>query len=185
MPSPLHLALALDGAGWHPAACRLEAARPTELLKAGYWADVVGEAEKGLVDFVTIEDSLGLQSSDLGGSDKRTDRVRGRLDAVLVATSVAPRTTNIGLVPSVVATHTEPFHISKAAQLADLVLEWRQAGLSGSRLRPGTVPQDLEAVTRALVPELQARGVSRRSYQAATLRGLLGMPRPVNRHVAA
>ena len=28
-----------------------------------YWADLVAEAERGLLDFVTIEDSLGLQSS--------------------------------------------------------------------------------------------------------------------------
>ena len=71
------------------------------------------------------------------------------------------------------------------AELADLLQEWRQTGLSGFRLRPGTVPHDLEAITRGLVPELQARGVFRRSYEAATLRGLLGMPRPVNRYVHA
>ena len=69
---------------------------------------------EGLVDFVTIEDALGLQSSDLTGTDDRRDQVRGRLDAVLVAAAVAPRTSNVGLVPSVVVTHTEPFHISKA-----------------------------------------------------------------------
>ena len=71
------------------------------------------------------------------------------------------------------------------AQLANLLQEWRQTGLSGFRLRPGTVPHDLEAITRGLVPELQARGVFRRSYEAATLRGLLGMSRPVNRYVDA
>ena len=388
----MHLALALDGAGWHPAA------RPTELLKARYWADLVREAEKGLVDFVTIEDSLGMQSSPLTGADDRTDQVRGRLDAVLVAAAVAPLTSRLGLVPTVVATHTEPFHISKAiatldyaslgragvrvrvsargddaslferrqpiswdpasiagqsapaalgelfeeaadyievvrrlwdsweddaeirdaasgrfidrsrlhyigfegrwfsvkgpsitprppqgqpivsalahnwagyeligraadvgyvtplaaedaramveavrseqeasgrageilsvfadlavfldldpavavgrkasldelageewksdalvfmgspSDLADLLQEWQAAGLSGFRLRPGTVPQDLEAITRGLVPELQARGVFRRSYESATLRGLLGMTRPANRYAPA
>jgi alkanesulfonate monooxygenase SsuD/methylene tetrahydromethanopterin reductase-like flavin-dependent oxidoreductase (luciferase family) len=71
------------------------------------------------------------------------------------------------------------------AQLADLVQEWRDGGLSGFRLRPGTVPDDLEAITRGLVPELQARGLFRRAYEAGTLRGLLGMPRPVNRYAAA
>ena len=55
----LHLAVALDGAGWHPAAWREPDARPRDLLTAGYWADLVQEAERGLLDLVTIEDALG------------------------------------------------------------------------------------------------------------------------------
>src|SRR5450432_2933051 len=87
---PLHLAVALDGAGWHPAAWREPGARPAELLSARYWADVIGEAEHGLLDFVTIEDSLGMQSARYAEPDPRTDQVRGRLDAVLIAARVAP-----------------------------------------------------------------------------------------------
>ena len=63
--SDLHLAVALDGTGWHPASWREPGARPRELLTAGYWVDLVSEAERGLLDLVTIEDSLGLQSSNL------------------------------------------------------------------------------------------------------------------------
>jgi alkanesulfonate monooxygenase SsuD/methylene tetrahydromethanopterin reductase-like flavin-dependent oxidoreductase (luciferase family) len=397
-PNPLHLAVALDGAGWHPAAWREPAARPTELLDARYWVDVVQEAERGLLDFVTIEDSLGLQSSKYTELDNRVDQVRGRLDAVLIAARVAPVTTNIGLVPTVIATHTEPFHISKAiatldyastgragvriqvsaraheaalfgrrsfpplrfedygtpagqaltnerfdeaadyvevvrrlwdsweddaeirdaatgrfidrnklhyidftgphfsvkgpsitprppqgqpivtalghatipyrfgarstdvlyvtphdaanaaaivaevrdeqvaagrqdeplhvfgdlvvfldrdasaarsrkarldelagqpltsdaeifvgtpAQLADLLQEWQQAGLTGFRLRPGTIPHDLAAISHDLVPELQRRTVFRREYESSTLRGLLGLRRPANRYATA
>jgi alkanesulfonate monooxygenase SsuD/methylene tetrahydromethanopterin reductase-like flavin-dependent oxidoreductase (luciferase family) len=69
-----------------------------------------------------------------------------------------------------------------AEQLADLLLEWQQAGLSGFRLRPGAIRHDLEQVTRALVPELQRRGAFRRAYEAETLRGLLGFARPANRY---
>lgn len=127
-PSPLHLAVALDGAGWHPAAWREPAARPRDLLTAAYWTDLVTEAERGLLDFVTIEDALGLQSSSLAGPDGRTDQVRGRLDAVLIAARVAPLTGHIGVVPTVVATHTEPFHISKAIATLDYVSTGR-AGL--------------------------------------------------------
>ncbi|MCM3922223.1 LLM class flavin-dependent oxidoreductase [Frankia sp. AiPs1] len=395
---PLHLALALDGAGWHPAAWREPRARTAELLDARYWTDLVQEAERGLLDFVTIEDSLGLQSDRFDGPDARTDRVRGRLDAVLIAARVAPLTSRIGLVPSIVAGHTEPFHIAKAiatldyvssgrggvrvragsggaeaalfgrraipgiavadlarpetvalitelfdeaadyvevvrrlwdsweddaeirdvatgrfvdrdklhyidfegrwfsvrgpsivprppqgqppvtvlghatvpyrlgarqgdvvyvtprdaddarriveeiraeqaaagrgdetvhvfaelvvhladsaaqaadnrarlddwagaahvsdalvvagtpAELADLLLDWQPAGLSGFRLRPAAIPHDLEGVTRGLVGELQSRGAFRTAYEAATLRGLLGLPRPANRYAAA
>ncbi|QNA70908.1 LLM class flavin-dependent oxidoreductase [Streptomyces sp. So13.3] len=393
--SPQHLAVALDGAGWHPAAWRAPQARPRDLLTAGYWADLVTEAERGLLDFVTFEDALGLQSSRFTEPDDRTDQVRGRLDAVLIAARVAPLTRHIGLVPTVVTTHTEPFHISKAiatldyvstgraglrvqvsarqseaahfgrrtfpplriedldtpevreltaelfeeaadhveavrrlwdsweddaeirdtstgrfvdrdklhyvdfegrhfsvkgpsitprppqgqpvvtalahqsvpfqlvgrsadigyvtphdpgharaisdeiraaqaaagrsdeplhifgdlvvfldddaaaaadrkarlddlagypytsdakiftgspAQLADLLLQWQQAGLSGFRLRPGVIGHDLPAITRGLVPELQRRGAFRRVYEADTLRGLLGLSRPANRY---
>ncbi|MPY32616.1 LLM class flavin-dependent oxidoreductase [Streptomyces adustus] len=127
-PSPLHLAVALDGAGWHPAAWREPVARPHELLTAAYWTDLVTEAERGLLDFVTIEDSLGLQSSSATEPDDRTDQVRGRLDAVLIAARVAPLTRHIGVVPTVVATHTEPFHISKAIATLDYVSSGR-AGL--------------------------------------------------------
>ncbi|RPF44459.1 alkanesulfonate monooxygenase SsuD/methylene tetrahydromethanopterin reductase-like flavin-dependent oxidoreductase (luciferase family) [Streptomyces sp. Ag109_G2-6] len=373
--SELHLAVALDGAGWHPAAWREPGARPAELFTARYWADVVAEAEAGLLDFVTFEDGLALQSSAAAEPDARTDRVRGRLDAVLTAARIAPLTRHIGLVPSVTATHTEPFHISKAiatldyvsrgraglrvqtsglpyearhfgrrefpapvgelaeeaadhvevvrrlwdsweddaeirdvatgrfvdrdklhyidfegphfsvrgpsitprppqgqplvtasagtvapraalvdlvyvtprdldearaaaavlppppglrhvfadltvfldedgpaaaarrdrldrvagaptptdaatfsgtpAELADLLQEWRETGLTGFRLRPGVMAHDLPAITRRLVPELQRRGVFRSTYEASSLRGLLGLERPANRYAAA
>ncbi|MGW6023901.1 LLM class flavin-dependent oxidoreductase [Streptomyces sp. NPDC055099] len=124
----LHLAVALDGAGWHPAAWREPVSRPRELFTARYWAELVTEAERGLLDFVTIEDGLGPQSSHLTEPDARTDQVRGRLDAVLIAARVAPLTRHIGLVPTVVATHTEPFHISKAIATLDYVSTGR-AGL--------------------------------------------------------
>jgi alkanesulfonate monooxygenase SsuD/methylene tetrahydromethanopterin reductase-like flavin-dependent oxidoreductase (luciferase family) len=71
------------------------------------------------------------------------------------------------------------------AQLAGLLLDWQRAGLSGFRLRPGAIPDDLEAITRSLVPELQRRGAFRSRYEAGTLRGLLGLPRPASRYADA
>jgi len=127
----LHLGIALDGAGWHPAAWREPTARPAELLTAGYWADLVTQAERARLDFVTFEDALSLQSDDRYQPDLRTDRVRGRLDSVLVAARVAPLTSSIGLIPTVVATHTEPFHTSKAIA----TLDWVTGGRAGLRIR--------------------------------------------------
>ncbi|GAA0249438.1 LLM class flavin-dependent oxidoreductase [Cryptosporangium japonicum] len=388
--APLHLAVAFDGAGWHPAAWREPEARPADLLSAGYWVDLATEADAGLLDFLTIEDAVGLQTTEFDRQDDRVDQVRGRLDAVLIASRVAPRTTNVGLVPTATVTHTEPFHLSKAiatldyvskgragvrvqvspraheaahfgrrtiprlsvddlragaapalltdlfdeaadyvevlrrlwdsweddaeirdaatgrfvdrdklhyinfegrffdvkgpsitprppqgqplvtalahatipyrlsartsdvvyvtphdaeeartilaevraeqeaagraaetvhvfadlvvflgnsdrkarlderageeyesdaliftgtpSELADLLLEWQAAGVTGFRLRPGVLPTDLEAITRGLVPELQQRGAFRRAYEANTLRGRLGLSRPANRY---
>jgi len=363
----MRLSVALDGAGWHPAAWREPRARPEELFTARYWADVITEAERGLLDFVTIEDGFSVQST-------RADQVAGRLDAVLIAARVAPVTRHIGLIPTVIVTHTEPFHAAKAiatldyasngragvrvrvsaspeeaahvgrrdplpgddllaeaadyvevvrrlwdswedgaeirdvatgrfidrdrlhyidftgrffsvkgpsitprppqgqpvvaalghgpgpyrliagsadvgfvtprdaghardivteigqdgllfadlvvflgatveeaaarqarmderagyaftsdatvftgtpAQLAGLLLDWQRAGLAGFRLRPGAIPDDLEAITRALVPELQRASAFRTSYQAGTLRGRLGLGRPASRYAFA
>jgi len=355
MTRNLHLAVALDGAGWHPAAWREPDARPAELFTARYWTDLVREAEAGTLDFVTIEDALGLQSDRPDGPDDRIDRVRGRLDAVLIAARVAPVTRHIGLMPTATVTHTEPFHIAKAiatldhvsngragwrvqvsgrpneathfgrravpdieelfaeatdyvevvrrlwdsweddaeirdaatgrfidrdklhyidftgprfsvrgpsitprppqgqplvtalahaelpyrfaagsadlayvtprdaadaraiagqvplphvfadlvvyfggdagqitsdatvftgtpGELADLLVEWQAAGITGFRLRPARLPADLLTITRELVPELRSRGVFRSAYEATTLRGLLGLPRPANRY---
>ena len=55
-------------------------ARPAELLTPAYWVDLISEAERGHLDFVTVHDALALQP----------DGVQGRLDAVLIAARVAP-----------------------------------------------------------------------------------------------
>ncbi|MGX2992952.1 LLM class flavin-dependent oxidoreductase [Streptomyces sp. JNUCC 64] len=75
-------------------------------------------------------------------------------------------------------TSDAPIAVGTPAEVADLLLEWRDAGLTGYRLRPGALPHDLTAITRHLVPELQARGAFRTAYEADTLRGLLGLPLP-------
>jgi alkanesulfonate monooxygenase SsuD/methylene tetrahydromethanopterin reductase-like flavin-dependent oxidoreductase (luciferase family) len=127
----LHLAVALDGAGWHPAAWREPDAQPDRLLTPAYWVGLAQQAERGLLDFITIEDGLDLQSDTRFGRDARTDRVRGRLDAVLIAARVAPVTQHIGLVPTAITTHTEPFHLSKAIATLDYV----SGGRAGVRVQ--------------------------------------------------
>ncbi|MEV5312526.1 LLM class flavin-dependent oxidoreductase [Streptomyces sp. NPDC052610] len=150
--SPLHLAVALDGAGWHPAAWREPSARPRDLFTAAYWADLVTEAERGLLDFVTFEDGLGLQSSDFAEPDDRTDQVRGRLDAVLVAARVAPLTRHIGLVPTVVVTHTEPFHLAKAIA----TLDYAGTGRAGLRVQVTARRNEADHFGRRAIPRLTA-----------------------------
>jgi alkanesulfonate monooxygenase SsuD/methylene tetrahydromethanopterin reductase-like flavin-dependent oxidoreductase (luciferase family) len=136
--APVFLGVALDGAGWHPAAWREPAAQPAELLTAGYWVDLAGSLEEAGLDFLTIEDSLALQSSRGAFHDSRTDLVRGRLDAVMVAARIAPRTQRIGLIPSVTVTHTEPFHISKAIATLDFI----SSGRAGVRVQVSARPHE-------------------------------------------
>lgn len=122
MTGHLHLAVALDGYGWHPQAWR--AARATESPLSGrYWADLAVTAERGLLDFLTIDDTLMPQPGRRERIDPR--RLAGRGDAVLVAARIAPATKHIGLVPVATVTHTEPFHISKSIATLDYVSHGR------------------------------------------------------------
>ncbi|MFY9768561.1 MAG: LLM class flavin-dependent oxidoreductase, partial [Mycobacterium sp.] len=159
--TPLHLAVALDGAGWHPAAWREADTRPAELFDAGYWADLVAEAERGLLDFVTVEDSLGLQSDDHFDPDYRTDRVRGRLDAVLIAARIAPRTRGIGLVPTATVTQTEPFHVSKSIATLDYV----STGRAGVRVQISARHDVAAHFGRRALPRLSAGAINDRAVQ--------------------
>ena len=56
---------------------RAAGARRPSCSPPGYWADVVAEAERGLLDFVTIEDGLSLQSSRDGGRTPAPTRYAG------------------------------------------------------------------------------------------------------------
>ncbi|GGK03064.1 hypothetical protein GCM10010123_36270 [Pilimelia anulata] len=146
-PDHLVLAAALDGAGWHPAAWREPDADPAALFTAGYWAGLAAEAERGQLDFVTIDDALRLQS-DGEAAGPRADRVRGRLDALLVAARIAPLTRHLGLVPTVVATHTEPFHAARAVATLDYV----SRGRAGVAVRVTADPAEAAHLGRRTFP---------------------------------
>jgi alkanesulfonate monooxygenase SsuD/methylene tetrahydromethanopterin reductase-like flavin-dependent oxidoreductase (luciferase family) len=148
----LHLGVALDGTGWHPASWRQSDARPADLLTAPYWSDLVVEAERGLLDFVTIEDGLALQSDHPWRPDQRTDRVRGRVDAVQIAARVAPRTRHIGLIPTAITTHTEPFHLSKAIATLDYV----STGRAGVRVQISANPESVGHFGRVVADDALA-----------------------------
>ncbi|WP_405014980.1 LLM class flavin-dependent oxidoreductase [Kitasatospora sp. NBC_01539] len=166
----LHLAVALDGTGWHPASWREPGARPGEILTARYWADLVAEAERGLLDFVTFEDTLGLQTSAFHLPDDRTDHVRGRLDAVLLAAALAPLTTHIGLVPTTNVTHTEPFHVA----IGIASLDHASRGRAGWRPQITSRAADAAHFGRRTTPRLTPEDVLDPESIAARLRELFG-----------
>jgi alkanesulfonate monooxygenase SsuD/methylene tetrahydromethanopterin reductase-like flavin-dependent oxidoreductase (luciferase family) len=143
----VHLAVALTGAGWHLAAWREPGARPAGLFGPRHWIEQVREAQRGVLDLVTVEDDFRLQDP------ARPDRVQGRLDAMLVAAYVAPITQGIGIVPAATTTLTEPFHVStqvatvdhisagRAGWLAQVDLAAADGGYVGPRTIPG--PDDV------------------------------------------
>lgn len=104
---PFRIGIALKGAGYATTPATQQHFRHS-IFTANYWADLVATAERAGAHFVTLEDSLGLQE-------------HGQLDASLVAAWVAPRTSSIGLIPTVTVTHTEPFHVSKNIATLDHV----------------------------------------------------------------
>jgi len=151
--APLHLAVALDGTGFHPASWRDPSARPDELFTPGYWAEQAKAAERAMLDFITIEDSFGLQSSKFSGPDGRTNQVRGRLDAVLIASLVAPHTAHLGLVPTANTTHTEPFHLASALSTLDYV----SSGRAGWRPQVSSRLDEAAHVGRRQFPTVDRR----------------------------
>ncbi|MFI0240718.1 LLM class flavin-dependent oxidoreductase [Streptomyces sp. NPDC016845] len=80
-------------------------------------------AEHGALDFVTLHDGF-----DGPGPD-----------SLSVLSRIAPRTSRIGLVPTVTTTHTEPFHV----QAAVATLDWVSRGRAG--WRPDVSTGDHEA----------------------------------------
>ena len=119
----LHLGVAIDGAGHHPAAWRVSAAEPAALFTAGHYLKHVKLAEAASLDFVTLDDSFALQPGGEGV-------VRGRLDALLTLCAIAPLTSRIGLVPTVTTTHTEPFHVSTSVATLDFASRGRAGVLA-------------------------------------------------------
>ncbi|MFJ9041363.1 LLM class flavin-dependent oxidoreductase [Streptomyces sp. NPDC102406] len=70
-------------------------------------------AEHGALDFVTLHDSFTTAGPD----------------SLAVLSGIAPRTSRLGLVPTVTTTHTEPFHV----QAAVATLDWVSRGRAGWR----------------------------------------------------
>jgi alkanesulfonate monooxygenase SsuD/methylene tetrahydromethanopterin reductase-like flavin-dependent oxidoreductase (luciferase family) len=160
----IHLGVALDGAGWHPAAWRSDDALPRNLLSSSYWVDLARQAEAGLLDFLTIEDALRLQSDHPFLPDQRTDRVRGQLDSVLIASAIAPLTRSIGLIPTVVVTFTEPFHTSKAIATLDYVSK----GRAGLRVRVSSRPDEARHFGRRTFPDVDLGSRNNPAVKALT-----------------
>ncbi|GAA3335245.1 LLM class flavin-dependent oxidoreductase [Curtobacterium albidum] len=130
MPDRTILVTALHGAGWHPAAWRADPAVARDTTRLAHWRRVVVEQDRAGIDAVTLEDAFTAGPLDADG-DLDTRTVVGRLDALLVASAVAPATRSVGLVPTVSVTHTEPFHVATGLQTLDHV----SAGRAGWRIQ--------------------------------------------------
>ncbi|QKV95760.1 LLM class flavin-dependent oxidoreductase [Streptomyces sp. NA02950] len=114
----LHLAAAIDGTGQYT---------------APYYVELARLAERGTLDFVTLDDSFGPPGEG-----------QGRPDALSVLARVAPATERVGLVPTVTTTHTEPFHVSSAVA----TLDWVSRGRAGWTVGVSTTEAEARLVGR-------------------------------------
>lgn len=70
-----------------------------------------------------------------------------------------------------------------ASEIADLMEEWFHSGAcDGFNVQPATFPGMFRNIVDYLIPELRRRGLFREEYEAATLRGNLGLNRPPGRY---
>jgi alkanesulfonate monooxygenase SsuD/methylene tetrahydromethanopterin reductase-like flavin-dependent oxidoreductase (luciferase family) len=133
MSHRIHLAVALERAGWHPAAWRAAGLSPRALTTPRHWAEQVRVLDRAGVTFATIEDALTLTDRSENADAPDPQRLHGRVDAVLLAAALAPLTHRIGLIPTVTTTHTEPFHVATGIQ----TLDFASRGRAGVRLVVG------------------------------------------------
>lgn len=158
---PFTVGIALDGAGWHPSAWRESGVAPDALFGPDYWQDLAVTADGSGADYLTIDDSLSLQGSGAPGAQgeipprPRHGIVSGRLDAALLASWIAPRTTRIGLIPTVTTTHTEPFHVATGLQTLDHV----SLGRAGWQVRFSAGAAEAAAFGRRPAPEVDHANV--------------------------
>lgn len=157
--TPFSVGVALDGTGWHPAAWREPGAQPEAVTTAAYWQGLIGEAEAAGFDYVTLDDSRQLRSHDAFERTvpprPREGVVEARLDALLVASWLAPRTNSIGVIPTVTTTQSEPFHLATALQTLDHL----SLGRAGWQLRLSAGAADYAAVGHTPVAPLDLTAI--------------------------
>ena len=69
--------------------------------------------------------------------------------------------------------------IGTPAQIVDVMEHWFLNGAAdGFNVMPAWLPGSLDDFVDMVIPELQRRGLFRTEYEAATLRGNLGLPHP-------
>jgi len=152
---------------------------------------VARSADLAFVTPRSADDARGIvaairEEQAAAGRDGETVHVFGDVLVVLdqAPGTAADRRARLDELAGAPLTSDAPIFAGTPNELADLLLAWQDAGLTGVRLRPAGLAHDLPLITRALVPELQRRGAFRTAYEADTLRGLLGLPRPANRYAA-
>jgi N-acetyl-S-(2-succino)cysteine monooxygenase len=71
--------------------------------------------------------------------------------------------------------------IGTPSQIADKMVDWVLSGAAdGFNIMPALLPDSLTDFVELVIPELQERGIYRTQYESHTLRGNLGLQRPIH-----
>ncbi|MEU4288796.1 LLM class flavin-dependent oxidoreductase [Kribbella sp. NPDC026596] len=77
-------------------------------------------------------------------------------------------------------------HIGGVERLADLIGDWKVAGVDGVHLRPASLEVDVPAIAERLLPLLRAKKLAGPAAdRATTVRNRLGLRRPENRYTGS
>ncbi len=149
--SPLHLAVALEGTGWHPppggnrcpapATCSPPATGPTG--RRGRTRPARLRHPRGRTRPPDLPLPRTRRPHRPGTRPPRRRAHRG---------PHRPLTRHIGLVPTAVVTHTEPFHLSKAIATLDHV----STGRAGVRVQITARPDEAAHFGRRSIPRIDA-----------------------------
>lgn len=73
--------------------------------------------------------------------------------------------------------------IGTPTQIADKIEDWvNKNAADGFNIMPALLPDSLTDFVELVVPELQSKGIFRTKYESNTLRGNLGLDKPVNQY---
>jgi alkanesulfonate monooxygenase SsuD/methylene tetrahydromethanopterin reductase-like flavin-dependent oxidoreductase (luciferase family) len=75
--------------------------------------------------------------------------------------------------------------VGTGVQVADAIQNWFDNGAADGFILFESLPYQLDAFVKHVVPVLQERGLFRTEYTSSTLRGNLGLDVPENRNTAA
>jgi FMN-dependent oxidoreductase (nitrilotriacetate monooxygenase family) len=110
----LHLNAFILGTGHHEAAWRHPDAQPERVFDASFYREVARTAEAAKFDAVFLADIPKLD-------DNARHNAVGRLDPLIVLTTIAAATEHIGLIGTASTTYTFPWNLARALASLDLM----------------------------------------------------------------
>ena len=123
--------------------------------------------------FLPDSDDLSAQVQELRENAGRSVTLTGRSVTLTSDQAVGPLI--------LVSASVQP-HVDGVERLLDLIEGWAAAGVDGVRLRPASLELDVPVIAEQLLPVLRERGLVGSGERGGSLRGRLGLRRPVNRY---
>src|SRR6202035_2082 len=115
----LNLNVYLRNSGYHEAAWRISPADPAAVLDPRHYIDLARTAERGVLDSVFLPDSPGV-------AEFRSEYLPGAgLDPLLLLSSVATATDQVGLIATVSTTYSYPWDTARRLATLDILSHGR------------------------------------------------------------